>query len=151
MYSQCLSTNWNIAFSSSPKSNLGIVKRKKMTFKCQLTSWIFRFIDLKNQIFGCSRSRKRLHSAFRELENSIFRFHPERILGWSRGRKWVRSVLQPLETLLSWTHTSRILLWSRDYNEFGMPKNDLKNRFLHLTQVAFWDVQEAENELKVKC
>ena len=31
--SQCLATTWNIAFSTSTKSNFGLVKRQKMTFK----------------------------------------------------------------------------------------------------------------------
>ena len=30
-----------------------------------------------------------------------------------------------------------------------MPGNDLKHRFLDLTQDEFWDGQEAENEFKV--
>jgi len=34
-------------------------------------------------------------------------------------------------------------------NDFGVPGNDLKHRFLDLTQVAIWDGQEAENEFKV--
>ena len=32
-----------------------------------------------------------------------------------------------------------------------MPFETLKHRFIELTQVAFWDGQEAENEFKVTC
>ena len=32
-----------------------------------------------------------------------------------------------------------------------MPREALKHPFFDLTQVAFWDGQEAENELKMSC
>ena len=100
MSSQCLATTWNIAFSTSPKSNFGLVKRQKMTFKCNSTAWIVSLSTWKKSLFRLIRSRKWLLSAIRQLESSLFRLDPNDILGSSRGRKRARRSLQPLEKLL---------------------------------------------------
>ena len=82
----------------------------------------------------------------RAFETTLSQPQPSRIFGWSRGRKWVQSDMQAHETSLSRIHPSRILGLSRGENEFPVPVDHLKHRFLDLTKGKFYACQEAEND-----
>jgi len=79
MSSQYQTTTGNIDFSSSPKSNFGLVKRQKMTFKCHSADWIVPLSTKRIRTFGWTRIRKWLQSDIRPFESSVFRLYPNRI------------------------------------------------------------------------
>ena len=109
-------TIWIIAFSTSSKLHFRLFQRPKISWECHASPW--------NNAFWPS----------------------SRVLRWSRFRKWVPNVTRPLET--SFLAINYFAFWSgqEEENEFRVPGDHLKHRFLDLTKVEFWAFQEAENE-----
>ena len=82
----------------------------------------------------------------RALETSISPPQTNRILGWTRSRKWVQNNMRALEISLS--RIQQVAFWAgqEEENEFPVPGDYLKHRFLDLTKVEFWAYQEGEND-----
>ena len=126
-------------FSTSPKSNFGLVKRQKMTFKCHSTTWIVLINLKKNHIFCWSRSRKWLQSEIRQLVSLLFRLHLNRIWASPEAQKKSR------HRFLELTQVA-FCFGQEAENEFKVTCDPLKQRFFDFTQVPYWGVQGEEND-----
>ena len=120
-------SNWNatpgnIAFSTSPKSHIGFVKKKKMRSPWLATTWIIAFCIKQIAISASPVSENKLRMPFETLKHRFFHF--------IQNVFWVSPQVQ---------------------NKLRVPGEPLKHPFFDLTEVTFWDVQDAENELKVSC
>ena len=57
--SLCLATTWNIAFSNSPKNNFEFVQRTKMSSRCHANHWNIDFSSLSKSHFGLVKKQKK--------------------------------------------------------------------------------------------
>ena len=156
-------TTWIIAFSTSSKLQLGLVKRQKMSSHCLATNKKVVFIIQTSRILGWSWGRKEVESAMGAVETTLSRPQPGGILGWSRARTWVQCDMRCLKTSLSRIHPRRIFGWSRGRKFFPSAWRPLEtsltrphqSRILGLLRgrksllFEFLVLQEAENDFKM--
>ena len=127
-----------IAFSTSPKTHFGLVKRLKMSSQCLATTWNIALSTSLKSNLDCPRGWKWIQSFMAALETSFYRLRPSRILGLSRVWKWLLSAIRPLES--SFYRPEKVAFWAGQgaENYFKVPFDNLINRLLKFTQIDFW-------------
>ena len=119
---KCTASTSNIAFSTLFKSHFGLVKVQEMSSQCLETTWNFAFSTWAKSQFGLVMRQKK---------------------SWKgNASSWNIAISNLL---------NRILAGQEAGKELTLPGDQLKLRFLDLTQIAIRAGQETENQLKLQC
>ena len=144
---QAHETHWNIAFSNSTMSHFGLVKLLKMSSHCLATTWNIVFSTTPKSHFGVFKTKKIISLYMETTWNTAFTTSPKSNFGLVKTQQ-----ISSMSLATTWTLIyvlTHVAFWCVQENEFAVSLDHLKNRFLELTQVAFWAGEETENYFAV--
>ena len=148
MSSQCLATTWNIAFSTSPKSYFVMIKRPKMSSKWHESIWNTDFPNSLSRILGWSRGRKCVQVPGKHLKHRFLVLNKVAIWAGLEGRKWAQTAMGALETSPIDFFQGAFLAGQEVENEYKIPFDLQKRRFLTLPLSHFRLVQKPKKSWK---
>jgi hypothetical protein len=142
MISKVQATPWNIAFTTSPKSQFFTVRIEYMSSQNQSSPLIFAFYNSTKSHFGTARRHKICSQVTRLPEASIFRPRRSRILWRSEDWKWFRWAKRTLETLFSKSTQVEFVHGQKAEKVIAMQGDHLRNLLLDLKHVVYFCLPE---------
>jgi hypothetical protein len=141
-----LSTPWNIASSNSKKSFFSTLRLQKMRSYGLSTHSNIASSTSPNSFFKTCRRQIMSSHGHSPTKNITEATSSKSHFKCPKCRKWVRMDFRHFETWFHRLHQSRFLRRPEEDYEFSRTFAYLKHHLIDFIQIAFFDVQKAQNE-----